>query len=184
MTRTVTAAARTARRAQAGALARQGMSRRAIAKRLGVSKDTVRRDLGRDLVRQDVRDVDASAQGGASPGAPDTAGGASDELLVAHPDAPPGASGEPQVHGKAPAGAWPVLQVGVTPELMADLATLTRAGYTPSGAVAAALGVLAGLHRNAWSSGGVRDGAPVEVLAARVRPDPCAATRLALGGAA
>ncbi|WHX19808.1 helix-turn-helix domain-containing protein [Streptomyces malaysiensis subsp. malaysiensis] len=79
---TVPADDRATRRASVGQLAHQGLSTRAIARRLGVGKDTVRRDLAH-LARANGEGVSASRATDAPPGAST----ATDRPIDTDPDA-------------------------------------------------------------------------------------------------
>lgn len=157
------AAARTERRATVRHLAHQeGLSARAIAARLGISKDTVRRDLA---------DV---AQGGAPDDAPPATSGAP----VAPPRAPGGAvahSGRPDQAGGHVADRGGVF-VPFREGLGSDLADLMRTGCTAADAIDYAVTTLAAAYRGALELGVLSDSDPLDVLAVTFRPPARAAT--------
>lgn len=144
------AVARAERRATVGRLAQEeGLSARAIAARLGISKDTVRRDLA------------GLAQGGAPGDAPPAAPGA--------PVAPLGEPGGAVAHGGR-------LVLELYQGLAEDLATLQRTGCTAEAAVDYAVATLAGAYRRALELGVLSDGDPLDVLAVTFQPPARAAT--------
>lgn len=115
-----------ARRAMVEQLLRQepGISARSIAARLGVGKDTIRRDIA-ELEK-------AQRQPGPPP-------------EPAAPSAEP--DGAPRDPFDEPMRRW------LTPEAHADLALLMQAGHPPGYAVRRALQVLATAYRGAWERG-------------------------------
>jgi DNA-binding transcriptional MocR family regulator len=143
---------RAARRADVARLAQQDLSHRAIAAQLGISKDTVRRDLDylARAERAAMRQTDASP---APPGAPPAPRGASDE--------PPGASCAPAVGDR--------LTIDVGEGLAEDLANLMRTGCTAAAAIYYAVEKMATAYRHALQRGLVTDGEPIEVAAVVIR---------------
>ncbi|AVV46433.1 HTH domain-containing protein [Streptomyces sp. ID05-04B] len=149
---------RTDRRTLVRQLSEQGLTRRAIAERLGVSKDTVRRDL-EAIAREDEPD-----------GAPHDAPDEPDAPQVSDPDEPDGApqdappaepDSDDEPNDAAPdAPAEPVAQLPrrVSPQrleidlrqwpaLRRDLAVLASTGLALEEAIAQAVGVLAAGYR-------------------------------------
>lgn len=126
------------RRATVAQLSHDGASLRAIAEQLGISKDTAGRDLKaweRDSMRQPDRHDEtpaAAAETGATPLATDDA---TDET-----------------HG-ATATETPTYRLPVDAEFMADLAVLTRCGYTEAAAIGHAVHEIANAYRGAWAAG-------------------------------
>ncbi|MET7477983.1 HTH domain-containing protein [Streptomyces sp. NPDC005648] len=122
-----------ARRAMVEELLRQepGISARNIAARLGVGKDTIRRDL--DAIRP------AQSQPAPEPAAPEPS------------NAPHAPLAEPEGAPLDPL-SQPVRDL-LTPEARADLAVLMEAGHSASFAVRRALEVLADAYRGAWERG-------------------------------
>lgn len=62
------------------------------------------------------------------------------------------------------------LSVRMDDALAADLATMARAGMTPSDAVRCAVSIVAGAYVNAWDAGVVPDRVAPEITACAVRP--------------
>lgn len=62
------------------------------------------------------------------------------------------------------------LVVPLDDHLRADLATMARAGLTPTDAVRAALGLIAGTYANAWAAGVVPDGEQPDIAECVLRP--------------
>ncbi|MCI3277500.1 helix-turn-helix domain-containing protein [Streptomyces cylindrosporus] len=139
-----------ARRAMVEELLRQepGISARTIAARLGVGKDTIRRDLAAIEAAQ--------RQAASEPAAkePDPA-----------PDAPaPNAVSAPRDPLDEPLRRW------LTPEAHADLAVLMEAGHSVSFAVRRALEVLADAYRGAWDRDRYPRGTAPEITSISVAP--------------
>ncbi|MFC8290057.1 helix-turn-helix domain-containing protein [Streptomyces sp. NPDC057242] len=138
-------AAVAARRATVAQLRKDGRSLRDIADEVGVSKDTVRRDL--DALSRDTET--ASDQDRRTPVAPDAPD-------VAHPAATP-VSRLTELSRDTPAPtatpAVPCLTVPLDQALIADLATLTRNGVSPEAALRRALALVASTYRQAWDAG-------------------------------
>ncbi|MCM1976810.1 MULTISPECIES: HTH domain-containing protein [unclassified Streptomyces] len=162
-------------------LAGEGLSRRAIAKRLNVSKDTVRRDL------------DATAQDNTPDNTPDSAPGSAPVIDPPEPPAPQAAGGDlpdtapdsapdtaPVVEPPAPQGA-PVAQVpdphaGIEVSrcagLRRDLALLAQTGKSPQALVYQAVIAMAHAYRLARARGDVAPGVPFTVHSMRLAPLP------------
>ncbi|MGW2511289.1 helix-turn-helix domain-containing protein [Streptomyces scopuliridis] len=136
------------RRAQAAALSRDGASLRTIAQYLGVSKDTIRRDLDA-LARERTRQ---SATQDATPGETPTAA--------------------PATPGETPASLSPgdPLTVPVDQELLDDLAVITRTGRTPADAIGHAVHTLAAIYRGAWTTGTYPDGTEPDIIGHQLAP--------------
>lgn len=143
-------------------LAQEGLSQRAIAKRLKVSKDTVRRDL------------DRIAAAGEPDGAPpsETAGSAEPQVTGDAPEGP--------APGGAPQGA-PVAQVpdphaGIDVSqcrgLRHDLALLAQTGKTTEALVYQAVIAMAHAYRRALARGDITPGVPFCVREMALTPLP------------
>ncbi|MFF6836016.1 helix-turn-helix domain-containing protein [Streptomyces sp. NPDC012438] len=134
-----------ARRATVAQLRKAGRSLRDIADEVGVSKDTVRRDL-EALSRDTATPVDQDRRAPVAPNTPDVADPAAtpvSRLADLSRDTP------------APAAtpAVPCLTVPLDQALIADLATLTRNGVSPEAAIRRALALVASTYRQAWDAG-------------------------------
>ncbi|MFI6249018.1 helix-turn-helix domain-containing protein [Streptomyces sp. NPDC051016] len=131
----------TARRAMVEELMRRepGISARKIADRLGVGKDTVRRDIaGIEAEQRQSAPDPAAVEPEPAPAAPqETEAGAPDEP-PAQPDDAPDADR---------------LTLACDDQLRAGLAMLARAGHTPEDAVRLAVAVLARAYEGAWRFG-------------------------------
>lgn len=163
----------------------EGLSARRIAERLGVGKDTVRRDLA-SLASED-------AQQDAPPGAP----GVTDAPQVgedvsdggAPQDAPlagPGAAGAPD--GDAPGApvaqlprrvAQPLAGIDLSgwPAARRDLAVLAQTGRSPEAMAHQAINALAHHYRQALATGRLEPGVPFVVSDMRLTPLPVPAGR-------
>ncbi|MFJ4907706.1 helix-turn-helix domain-containing protein [Streptomyces sp. NPDC093249] len=127
-----------ARRAQVAGFLRDGLSQRDIARRLGVSKDTVYRDV--QIVSR------AAATAADQPGTPFRV-----PRIIAIAE---GATSPPPPKSPAPATPTvPSLAVPLTPQLLADLADLTRTGASPEAALRHAIATVASTYRTAWAAG-------------------------------
>lgn len=131
---------RAARRTEVRQLADEGLSQRAIGLRLGISKDTVRRDLARNLAL--VRAEESQAPAGAR-----------------HEPAPPAETPAPPVIPVDPIA----LLTAASPQLAEDLATLTACGRPAFGALAYAVHYMADAYRNGWQSGLVPRGTEPQI---------------------
>jgi hypothetical protein len=148
--------ARVERRAAVRHLAQQepGLSHRAIAARLGIGKDTVRRDL---------------AQGGAPAAAPPAA----PDAPPTPPDAPSGElAAPPDAPDDAVAHDGGRLVIELYPGLVEDLATLRLTGSTDEAVVDYAVAQLAGAYRNAIRLGVLKAGDPIDITTISLRPPP------------
>lgn len=128
------------RRATVAELLRENLTQRAIAERLGVTKDVVYRDV-QALVRGAATPPD---QGRHAPAAPDI-------LAVALPAATPSAAPATPSRDTATPAA-PCLTVPLDEALIANLADLTRNGTPPALAIRRALAYMAGAYRQAWEA--------------------------------
>ncbi|MCZ4611840.1 hypothetical protein O3S80_50465 [Streptomyces sp. Lzd4kr] len=143
-------------------LADEGLSQRAIAKRLKVGKDTVRRDL-EAIAHED-------ATGDAPPGEPDD------------PDAPQASTGDTAV--SAPPGEPPAQPSGRAPDphagidvsqcagLRHDLALLAQTGKPPEALVYQAVISMAHAYRQARAAGDIAPGVPFTAHSMRITPLP------------
>ncbi|WP_416976816.1 helix-turn-helix domain-containing protein [Streptomyces sp. T028] len=134
-----------ARRAMVKELMRQepGISARNIAARLGVGKDTIRRDVA------EIRLAQSQAAPQPAVGEPESAPDAPDAAPEAAPPAPPE---EPPSAPDAPP-AEDRLTVAYDDQLLAGLATLAEAGHTPEDAIRLAVTLLARAYEGAWRFG-------------------------------
>ncbi|WP_030744484.1 helix-turn-helix domain-containing protein [Streptomyces sp. NRRL F-5135] len=142
------------RRATVATLARDGASLRTIAAQLGVSKDTVRRDLAaveRDTARQNDTAGETASRDDATPATSD----ATDHATPATSALP--ASGEP-------------LTIPTDAEFLADLAVMELAGRTTASAIGHAVHLVAELYRRAWASGAYPHGTEPQFIAHQLRP--------------
>lgn len=148
-----------------------GLSHRQLAKRLGVSKDTVRRDL--EALAQEPEHHDA-------PGAPQVSEGGADD------DAPTGALGDshaptPDAPGEPPPGlprrvADPLAGMDVSQwrAVRRDLAVLTLSGCSAEAAVHQAVVAVAHFYRQALARGELEQGQPFLVTDMTLRTAPSA----------
>lgn len=136
------------RRTKVRQLADQRLSRRAIAARLGISKDTVSRDLAH-LALAETRDGSAGARH--EPAPPET---------PAETPAPPMSHPDPVA-----------LLAAQDPQLAEDLATLTACGRSAPSAVAIAVHLLADAYRNGWRTGTVPLGREPQIDIYRLKTD-------------
>ncbi|MCH5677856.1 helix-turn-helix domain-containing protein [Streptomyces gilvus] len=154
-------------------LADDGLSQRAIAKRLKVSKDTVRRDLERLAT--------ATAPDGAPPAETDSTAAPQvsddDSEMAAPDDAPQGApDGAPLAADPAPVaqvardGGRLVVDLDDFPGLAEDLALLQRAGATAAEVVNFAVDRLATAYRAARDRGLLHDGQAFDVTGMHLKP--------------
>ncbi|MFI8531089.1 hypothetical protein ACIGMX_12650 [Streptomyces aquilus] len=152
-------------------LREEGLSQRATAKRLKISKDTVRRDW-------ELLDAEA-APDDAPPGAPDDADapqaseGAAEQRAPV--DAPPGEPVAQEADDRAPQDA-PLPPRVAQPEVIhldaamrRDLAVLAPTGHLPQDLVRTALAVLAAGYRDGVRAGVIAPG-PFTVLGVHVGP--------------
>ncbi|OKJ52222.1 hypothetical protein AMK27_30760 [Streptomyces sp. CB02009] len=141
MTTATDEAAVATRREKVAQLLRDRWTQRAIADNLGVSKDTI------------YRDVQALTRAAATPPDQDTrAPGATEILDVALPAAtPPEATATASRDTATPAA--PCLALPLDAALLADLATLTANGTSPEEAIRHALAHVAKGYRLAWGIG-------------------------------
>lgn len=177
-------------------LAEEGLSQRAIAKRLKVSKDTVRRDLER---------IPAEAEpGDAPPGEPETADAPQVSAVEAEQDAPEDAPlhapdapvselwdaplhepDETDAPRDEPAAHLPrrvahqrlEMDLAGRPALRRDLALLAQSGRTVEELVHQAVVTLAFGYRQALARGELAPGETFLVTGLTVRPAPRAARR-------
>ncbi|NUS29786.1 MAG: HTH domain-containing protein [Streptomyces sp.] len=157
-------------------LAGEGLSQRQIAARLGISKDTVRRDLETIASHDEPQDeppgapdvpeapqVSGAVQGD---GAPRDEPPSADAPAAAPPGAPP-AETEPRVaHG----GALLVVALDDSPGLAEDLALLQEAGADAAEVVNFAVDRLATAYRTARGRGWLRPGQAFDVVQMQIKP--------------
>lgn len=159
-------------------LVEEGLSQRAIARRLHVSKDTVRRDIE----RIEAEDATADAPDGApdDPDAPQASGVVAEER--APDDAPPGEPVAHETDDRAPQDAPPPATGAPLPRRVAqpeavrldaamrrDLAVLAPTGHTTEDLVRTALAILAAGYTDGVRAGVIEPG-PFSVLGVRVGP--------------
>ncbi|MFJ2002154.1 helix-turn-helix domain-containing protein [Streptomyces chartreusis] len=152
-------------------LAAQGLSQRQIAGRLGVSKDTVRRDLERIAAEGEPGDeppVDT-----ADPTAPQVSGDASPE--PASVGAPPG---EPVAQPPDPHAGIDVSQCA---GLRHDLALLAQTGTSAEALVYQAVIAMAHAYRRALADGDIAPGVPFVAHSMRLAPLPHRAVSVEAG---
>lgn len=141
-------------------LATEGLSRRQIAARLGISKDTVRRDLSQ-AEQQSAADQAPDAPEDAPPAAPDDA-----------PPAEPGAPAAAPSPTVAHDGAHLVVDLARHPCLAADLAVLVRTGRSPGDVLAQAVGAVADAYRAALRDDRIDAGVPFFLPPIQLHPAP------------
>ncbi|WP_411090824.1 helix-turn-helix domain-containing protein [Streptomyces sp. 049-1] len=172
------ASARDLRRARVAQLRKDepDASHREMAQRLGISKDTVRRDL--EAIEEDAAQaapptaqIEASEQAPVEPVA-QTAPQASEDAAPA--DGPPAAMVAPS----APARTLPVRQADPLADmdvsqwraLRRDLAVLAQTGQPPEALVHQAVVAAAYTYRQALISGELQPGQPFLITGMRMRP--------------
>lgn len=163
---------RDTRRTAVRQLADDGLSQRRIARRLGVSKDTVRRDLA-ELAQTDAPDPEPAAPATTSacatpapPGEPP----APEACATPAPDDEPPA---PEPAPPAPTGAplpddW--LAIGLDDDLRDHLAVLQSTGRTLTAAIRDSIELLADAHRDAWDYEECPRGTAPRIYGVRYRP--------------
>lgn len=183
------------------------LSHRALGERLGVSKDTVRRDLeamAHDGARHAAPPAPQVTEGGAAGGAPalqivdggaaePAPGGATGGAPAPGDAAPHGAPVAQAVEGGAPeaapddaaaplprrtTGGRLVLDLVDRPGLRRDLALLAQTGCTAEELVTTAVRVLATGYRQALAAGDVRAGQPFAVTGMSLGPLPLPTPRV------
>jgi IS30 family transposase len=151
----------TARRETALRMKRDGASLRDIARHLGVSKDTVRRDLAaieRDTMRQpDQRNATDQTPSETPCDTSRATGGTPCDTT-------------PETHETPPASSNPQLSIEVDAKLRRDLDTMTGTGMTDWQAIATAVHFIAGIYRTSWAHGAVPDGIAPRIVTASVLP--------------
>jgi len=182
-------------------LAEDGLSQRQIAKRLGISKDTVRRDLERATAE--------AAPGCEPPGEPDTVDEPQASEAVVEESAPvPAPDDEPLGEPDDAAALWgapldepdpadepwgePVahlprrvahsrleMDLAERPAMRRDLAVLAQSGRTVEQLVSQAVISLAFEYRRALARGDLLPGEPFLVTSVAMRPAPRPAARTA-----
>jgi DNA-binding transcriptional MocR family regulator len=158
-----------------------GLSHRQIADRLGISKDTVRRDL--DALAQEP-----GADGAApiAPVAPQISGGGAEPAAFSAPPAEPGGTPDaPPANGSGaesaepdapvappadPAQDEPVFRIRLArrPRLLSSLCALREAGLTPAAVIDTVLAAFVGSYRQALARGELKPGERYQVTV-RVR---------------
>jgi hypothetical protein len=158
-------------------LREEGLSQRAIAKRLKVSKDTVRRDLEQIAAEAEPDDAPPAETG--DPDAPQVSATVPEES--APDDAPPVETGDPAAPQGAPMAsqgapvarrvAHPRLEMDLRqwPAMRRDLAVLRKSGRSVDELVSQAVIVLAFGYRQALDRGEVEPGEPFTVTGLTVR---------------
>lgn len=164
------------------------LSHRALAQRLGVSKDTVRRDLeamAQEAERRGAPPAPQVVEGGAPGGAPAPADTAPGGAPAPAEPAPGGAPAPDAVEGgaaEAAPGGSPaplprrvtagqlVLDLGDRPGLRRDLAMLAQTGCSAEDLVTTAVRVLATGYSRGLAAGHVLPGRPFAVTGMSVGP--------------
>lgn len=151
-----------------------GLSRRKLAKRLGVSKDTVRRDLEALAHEEELTDAPPAPQvseGGADEDAPTVVSGQADVPTEDAPDA--------TVTPLPRRVAQPLADMDVSQwrALRRDLAVLTLTGRPAEAMVHQAVVALAHCYRQALARGELEHGQPFLVSGMTLRPMAPAADR-------
>jgi DNA-binding transcriptional MocR family regulator len=148
-----------------------GLSHRQLARRLGVSKDTVRRDLEALAHEEERADAPQVSEGGADEDAP---AGASGDAGAPTEDAPD-ATGAPLPRRVA----QPLADMDVSQwrALRRDLAVLALTGRTAEAMVHQAVVALAHCYRQALARGELEHGQPFLVSGMTLRPLAPAADR-------
>lgn len=156
--------ARSLRRARVAELAQAEpkLSHREMAQRLGLSKDTVRRDL--EALAQEAQDSAPAAARGVEP--------------VAQPAPQASVAGAPGTAQSAPAGELPrrVAQplagadLSQWPAVRRDLAVLAQTGRSAEAMAHQAIAALAHHYRQAVIRGDIQSGTPFIVSAMTLRP--------------
>jgi transcriptional regulator with XRE-family HTH domain len=138
---------RTDRRTLARQLRAEGLSQRAIARRLGVGKDTVRRDL--------EQDPPSAAPDDAPPGEPDTAAAPQASPAEAEEAAPGGAPQDASVATLPRRVADPLAGMDMSQwrALRRDLAVLAQSGLSAEALVHQAIVTLAHQYRQDLAEG-------------------------------
>ncbi|MFJ9895270.1 helix-turn-helix domain-containing protein [Streptomyces sp. NPDC091280] len=158
---------RTDRRTLVRQLHDEGMSQRAIAKRLGVGKDTVRRDL--------MEDAPDAAPGDAPPAEPESAHAPQasevDAVEAALPGAPDDATGaKAALPRRFLADPLAGIDVRQAPALRRDLAVLAQSGMSPEALVHLAVVCLAHQYRQELAAGRIAPGQRFVVRSVDMRP--------------
>ncbi|WP_329597784.1 helix-turn-helix domain-containing protein [Streptomyces pseudovenezuelae] len=184
-------------------LAEEGLSQRAIAKRLKISKDTVRRDLERITAEAEPGDeppaepetgdepqvaeaVDVgSAPQGAPPAEPQAPVAELWDAPLDEPDEPDAPPSEPVAHLPRRV-AHPRLEMDLDgrPAMRRDLAVLAQSGRTVEQLVSQAVIALAFGYRQALARGDLLPGETFLVTELTVKPAPRPAARTAAAGRA
>jgi DNA-binding transcriptional MocR family regulator len=184
-------------------LAKEGLSQRAIAKRLNISKDTVRRDL--DRIAAEAEPDDAPAAEPEAPAEPQVSEGVAEETVpedapLAEPqarvselwDAPLDEPDEPDAPPAEPVAHLPrrvahqrlEMDLAGRPAMRRDLAVLAQSGRTVEQLVSQAVIALAFGYRQALARGDLLPGETFLVTELTVQPAPRPAARTARAGRA
>lgn len=155
----------------------EGLSQRAIARRLKVSKDTVRRDL--DRLAAEAAPDDAPA------GEPDVADAPQASVGTVEEGAPEGATpGEPVAQlPRRVANPLAGMDVSQWPAVRRDLAVLAQTGRTAEALAHQAITALAHFYGRALAAGDIEPGQPFIVSSMVLRPLPKPAARAVPAGA-
>lgn len=170
---------RTDRRTLVRQLSGEGLSQRAIARRLKVSKDTVRRDL--------VQDEPAAAPDDTPPGEPDTAAAPQAAPAEAEETAPGGAPPDAPVATLPRRVADPLAGMDVSQwrALRRDLAVLAQTGSSPESLVHLAVVSLSHQYGKELAAGRLKPGQRFVVRSMDLHPTgPAARTAAAAPPAA
>jgi DNA-binding CsgD family transcriptional regulator len=174
------ASARSLRRRKVADLrvAEPGLSLRQMAKRLGISRDTVRRDLD-DIDRASSQTAPQASEGAAE-SAPPVEVAAAVVAETAPPAEDPGAHAVEAVAQPAPVARLPrrmadtelTIDLARWPALRRDLAVLAETGISPEGLINQAVVVLAFGYRQGVRSGAIRPDRAFVVRDMAVGPPP------------
>ncbi|MET7679368.1 hypothetical protein [Streptomyces sp. NPDC005423] len=145
----------------------EGMSQRAIGRRLNVSKDTVRRDLGKD--------APDTGPDGATPGEPDMADEPQASGVDAAEPAPSGAPDDaPEARAALPrrflADPLAGIDVSRAPALRRDLAVLAQSGMSAEALVHLGVVSLAHQYAKELAAGRIKVGQRFVVRSMDMRP--------------
>ncbi|QQM44979.1 HTH domain-containing protein [Streptomyces liliifuscus] len=158
-----------------------GLSQRAIAKRLGVSKDTVRRDFERlaaEAEPDDAPPAEPDDQDAPQVSEGDTEGDAPGDAPQSAPLAQPDQAAAPLPRRMAQAGGPLALPDGFDlrqwPAVRRDLATLAQTGQSPETLVHHAITAVAHHYRQALDRGDIAVGESFTVSHVTLRPLPVA----------
>ncbi|MBD0707379.1 MULTISPECIES: helix-turn-helix domain-containing protein [unclassified Streptomyces] len=148
-----------ARRARVAKYLDDGVSQRDIARALGVTKDTVHRDA-KALARAASQDSPSPRPSSAPPRRPARhrprhrlRRPRHDRAIPAPASPTPDPNPATVSRDTVATPSVPCVAMPLTPDLLADLGTLTQTGATPTAALRHAVATVAATYRQAWSAG-------------------------------